>query len=120
MNTIDTTPRIKLPNSTTVLTLGILSIPLCCCLGGIVGVALGIVALILAKKDEALYQVNPSNYDEKSYSNLKAGRICAIIGLCLSGLYLISYIWLFATLGLEVLTNPAAMKDAMQQMMSGR
>ena len=78
----------NLPNSTIVLVLGILSIVLCFCYG-IVGVILGGIALYLAGKDKALYTANPEMYTESSYKNLKAGRICAIIGLVLSGIYMI-------------------------------
>jgi hypothetical protein len=41
----------KLPNSTAVIVLGILSVLTCCCVGGAIGIILGIVAIILAKKD---------------------------------------------------------------------
>ena len=42
----------KLPNATAVLVLGILSIVTCCCYG-VVGLILGIIALVLAKKERA-------------------------------------------------------------------
>jgi len=76
---------LTLPNSTAVLVLGILSIVLCCCFG-LTGLALGIIALVLADKDEKLYRANPLMYDQGSYKNLQAGKICAIIGTCFSGL----------------------------------
>lgn len=81
----------KLPNATAVLVLGILSILTCCC-WGIIGLILGIVALILAKKDIALYIENPELYD--GYSNINTGRVLAIIGIILSTLYLIFTIYL--------------------------
>lgn len=77
-----------LPNSTLVLIFGILSIVLCWCMG-LVGVILGIIALVLANKDIALYRTKPESYTESSYNNLKTGKIIAIIGLILSGLYLV-------------------------------
>ncbi len=79
------TPRtaIPLPNSTTVLVLGIVSIPACCCYG-IVGVGTSIAALLLARQDLRLYRDDPDRYTRASYQNLDAGRICAIIGLILS------------------------------------
>lgn len=88
----------KLPNATAVLILGILSILTCCCYG-VIGLVLGIIALVLAKKDMALYKVNPNSYS--NYSNLNVGRILAIIGIVLSALYLIYIIVLFSTLGME-------------------
>lgn len=69
----------KLPNATAVLVLGILSLPLCCCYG--IGAVLGIIALVLARKDMALYRENPELYS--NYSNLNTGRILAIIGIVL-------------------------------------
>lgn len=88
----------KLPNATAVLVLGILSICTCCC-WGVIGLILGIVALVLAKKDTALYLASPELYS--NYSNLKTGRILAIIGIVLSAIYLVYTIFLFATLGSE-------------------
>jgi hypothetical protein len=81
----------KLPNATAVLVLGILSILTCCC-WGVIGLILGIVALILAKKDIALYIENPELYD--GYSNINTGRVLAIIGIVLSCLYLVFTIYL--------------------------
>lgn len=89
----------NLPNATAVLVLGICSIfPGCFCYG-IVGIVCGIIALVLAKKDLALYAANPGNYIEGSLKNLKAGRVCGIIGLCLSSLYIIFLIVYVVILG---------------------
>lgn len=76
----------KLPNATAVLVLGILSLVSCCCFG-IFGFIFSVIALLLAKKDLKLYQENPQNYT--NYSNLKTGRIIAIIGLVLSTLFML-------------------------------
>jgi hypothetical protein len=91
------TPTIKpeLPNATTILVLGIISIPTCFC-WGLPGLACGIIALVLASKSESLYRADPSLYSPPSYSNLKAGKICAIIGVCLSGIVFVSVILKFA------------------------
>ena len=51
----------KLPNATAVLVLGILSILTCCCYG-VIGLILGIVALVLASRDMKLYFENPESY----------------------------------------------------------
>ena len=76
-----------LQNATAVLVLGILSLVIC----GI-GVVLGIIGLVLANKDIKLYNANPEVYTIGSYNNIKAGRICAIIGLILQSLIVIFYI----------------------------
>ena len=78
----------QLPNSTAVLVLGILSIVMCWCIG-IAGLVMGIIALVLAGKSKFLYEKNPGEYTIGSYKNLNAGKICAIIGTSLSGIYFI-------------------------------
>lgn len=72
-----------LPDSTAILILGILSILGGFCYG-ITGVFVGIIALVMANKPERLYRMEPNRYTVNSYNNLKAGKVCAIIGLCLS------------------------------------
>jgi len=68
----------KLPNATLILVFGILSIITCCCYG-IIGLALGVVAIILANKATKIYMENPEEYT--GYSNVKTGKILAIIRL---------------------------------------
>ena len=87
-----------LPNSTAVLVLGIISIVGCFCYG-IIGLILGIIALVLAGKANALYAQNPTAYTEASFKNLKAGKICAIVGLCLSALYFVFIVIYIIVLG---------------------
>jgi hypothetical protein len=86
----------KLPNATTALVLGICSIVGSCC-WGIPGLICGIIALIISKKDKQLLSENPNGYSD--VGNLNAGRICAIIGICLSALYLIFVIIYLVILG---------------------
>jgi len=78
-----------LPNSTAVLVLGIVSIVAVFCTYGILGIALGIIGLVLAGSPMKMYEQNPEKYTEASYKNLKAGRICSIIGLSLGGLFIL-------------------------------
>ena len=73
-----------LPNATAILVLGILSIVLC--------QPLGIVALIMANNSIDLYRRHPGRYSEGSYNNVKAGRICGIIGICLMALGILLWI----------------------------
>jgi uncharacterized protein YqhQ len=65
----------QLPNATTTLVLGILSIVVC--------FVCGIIALVISNKDIALYERNPEDFSVASYNNIKAGRICAIVGIAL-------------------------------------
>ncbi|MES2651857.1 MAG: CCC motif membrane protein [Bacteroidota bacterium] len=104
-----------LPNATAVLVLGILSIVTCCCYG-VMGSILSIVALILSKKDRVLYAANMSQYTESSFKNLNAGRICAIVGLILSLLVVLFYIFIIIMFGWSVLSDQEALKEALQNM----
>jgi len=74
----------QLPNGTATLVLGILSIVVC--------FICGIIALAISNKDLNMYRANPELYSVSSYNNIKAGRICAIIGICLQVLGLLVYI----------------------------
>ena len=93
-----------MPNSTAVLVLGIFSIVGCFCYG-IIGMILGIIAIVLHQKDKKLYNSNPNAY-QQSFKNSKAGNVCAIIGLSLSVLYIIFFIILISTnAGIDLLRN---------------
>lgn len=80
--------QIPLPNATATLVLGILSIAIC----GFIGLALGIVALILSNKDKKLIAENPIIYTQSSVSNSNAGRTCAIIGVIISSIVTVGLI----------------------------
>lgn len=74
----------QLPNATATLVLGILSIVVC--------MVCGIVALVISNKDVSMYKANPELYSEASYNNIRAGRICAIIGIVLQSAFILLYI----------------------------
>ncbi len=88
-----------LPNSTAVLVLGIVSIVGVLCTQGILGIILGIIGLVLASYPMKLAKQNPDLYTESSIKNLKAGRICSIIGVSLGGAFLL-IIFMLILLGL--------------------
>ncbi|HNU86959.1 MAG TPA: CCC motif membrane protein [Ferruginibacter sp.] len=73
-----------LPNATATLVLGILSIVVC--------FICGIIALVISNKDVSMYRANPELYSEASYNNIRAGRICSIIGIALQVVGLIFYL----------------------------
>ncbi|MCW3077196.1 MAG: hypothetical protein JWO32_1805 [Bacteroidetes bacterium] len=87
-----------LPNSIGALVLGILSIVFCWCYG-LLAIIMGIIAIVLANQGEKLYNVNPQAYTLSSFKNLKAGKICGIIGLSLGALYIIVIIVYFIIVG---------------------
>lgn len=80
---------IKLPNSGAVLTLGILSIVSLCCCGPTLGPILAIIAIALIPGINRSLKNNPGIFSSGSISNYKAGKICAIIGLCLGVIWFI-------------------------------
>lgn len=94
-----------LPYSTSILVLGILSIVTCWCYG-IVGIVLGIIALVQAKKATESYGANPGKYSVSSYNNMKAGKVCAIIGLIISSCYFLMIIIYFVFLGTILFSLP--------------
>jgi hypothetical protein len=75
-------------DATAILVLGILSILGSFCYG-IPGLILGIIAVAMAGKPTRLYRANPGRYTVSSFNNMQAGKICGIIGICLSALVLL-------------------------------
>jgi len=98
-------PKIDLPNASTVLALGIISIIGCCC-WGIVGIVCGIIALSMAKTATELYLSDPGRYTEGSYKNVNTGKTCAWIGLILSILSLVSSVITWIIYGFAAFTDP--------------
>ena len=90
----------KIPNSVGVLVLGIVSIPTCFCYG-IVGLICGIIALYLHSQGMKSYHSEPESYETSNLGMMKAGRICGIIGLSLSAIYLIIIIAVLVMSGTE-------------------
>lgn len=88
----------KLPNSTLILVFGILSILTCCCYG-VIGLVLGIIAIVLANKATKTYAENPEEYT--GFSNVKTGKILAIIGVIINVIYLLGVIYFYTTIGVE-------------------
>lgn len=81
-----------LPNANGVLTLGILSLVFM----GLVGIILAIIALSISANPKGMYELDPDKYTVSSYKNLKAGRVCAIISLSVSGALLLILIMALA------------------------
>ena len=86
--------KVMLPNATAVLVLGICSIVFSCVF---VGLVCGIIGLVLAGKGRKMYKENPALYD--GWGQLNAGFIMSIIGLAISALYILYYIFLVAIWG---------------------
>ena len=102
--------RESLPNSGGVLALGIISIVAFCCCYGIISVALGIIALVLAANANKKYQENPDIYTLSSVKNMRAGKICAIIGLSFAALIII-----FSVIGLVSGLNIIGLEESLNE-----
>lgn len=81
-------PR-PLPNATACLVLGICSIVVC-----LPGFIMGIIGVVLHKKDKALYESDPLTY-EASFKTSRAGYICSVVGICLSSFVILFYVVYF-------------------------
>lgn len=103
----------QLPNSTLILVFGILSIITCCCYG-IIGLILGIVAIVLAKKATTLYAENPELYT--GFQNVKTGKILAIIGVILSTLTILYLLWVLSMIGWDALNDPELLMERAREM----
>ncbi len=78
------TEQRALPNATATLVLGILSILVC--------FICGIIALVISGNDKRQYLENPEMYSISSYETLRAGRICALIGICIFGAVILFFV----------------------------
>ncbi|BFP42623.1 hypothetical protein FGF1_34680 [Flavobacteriaceae bacterium GF1] len=83
----------KLPNGTLIIILGILGYLCCCFLGS--GIIPSAIALFLARKSEKLYSENPDLYD--NFSQIKTGKIVALIAVILNVLMIIRVIYVIAS-----------------------
>jgi len=102
----------NLPNATTSLVLGILSLVTCICYG-IIGLPLGIIALILGNRATKQYNRNPENYN--SVGNATAGRITGIIGIILNTIFILFIVWLLYKIGFDTFQDPALLEQRVDE-----
>ncbi|WP_130736198.1 CCC motif membrane protein [Flavobacterium sp. J27] len=102
----------KLPNATAVLVLGIFSIITCCCYG-VIGLVLGIIGLLISKKDIIMYRENSSAFT--NYNNLNIGRILCIIGIVLNVLTILYFVWFIATFGLDSMQDQELLQQRIRE-----
>lgn len=94
-----------LPNSTTILVLGILSLIFCWCYG-FIGLVLGIIAVALSNGQRRLYLESPGEYTEDSYRNVNSGRTCGIIAICIAAvIMLIAIVFFMGVFSLAALSR---------------
>jgi len=104
----------KLPNSTLILVFGILSIVSCCCYG-ILGLILGVIALVLAGKATKVYTENSELYT--GFQNVKTGKILAIIGIVLNVIMLAYSIWIISLLGFDGIQDQELLQEKIRELM---
>ena len=110
------TQKIELPNSMIILVLGVLSIIGCCFYYGVPGITLGIIALILAYYASKNYASSPEKFTENSYKNMNAGKVCAMIAIVMSVIYLIFTLWMINKFGMETLSDPELLQERLQEL----
>ena len=91
------TPQRDLPNATTILVLGILSLIFCWCYG-FIGLILGIIAVTMSSNQRKLYLESPAEFTEDSFRTVNTGRTCGIIAICISAFILLA--WIFIMMGI--------------------
>ncbi|MDO4727951.1 MAG: CCC motif membrane protein [Bacteroidota bacterium] len=101
----------KLPNSTIILVLGILSIITCWCYG-ILGITMGIIGIVLAQKDIKLFYQNPGQYT--GIGNVKTGKVMCIIGIVLSLITILSMLWIISIVGMDALGDEILMQERLE------
>jgi len=102
----------KAPNATLILVLGILSIPTCLCYG-LLGIILGVIAIVLAINSAKEYSENPEIYTD--IQNVKVGKILGIIGITLGLLYIAFIYWAITTFGWETMQNQELMQERLRE-----
>lgn len=105
--------RQSLPNATTSLVLGILSILTCICYG-IIGLPLGIIAFVLGKKALREFNENPENYSGSG--NATAGKITGIIGIILNLIYLSFIAFIIYKIGFDALQDPELLQERVNEL----
>ena len=85
----------KLPNGVLSIVLGIFGF-ICCCTG-ILGAIPSGIGFYLARDSEKLYKSDPDAYD--NYSQIKTGKIISLIGLVLSLIMIVRWIYIIYNAG---------------------
>jgi hypothetical protein len=105
--------KTTLPNSTAALVMGIISIPTCFCYG-VLGLPLGIIAIILGSKAQNLDRKDPGLY--KGAGNAQAGLITGIVGTVLNLIMLTFVIWIFMSLDWDQIENQEDARRAIEKL----
>jgi hypothetical protein len=92
---IDSMNQLDLKDAKLAHTLGILSVVLVCCNGGVITIALAFIGFSKGKSAIKEYEANEGKYTLRSYNQAKSAKLLSIIGLILSGLHLIALVIYF-------------------------
>jgi len=81
-----------LPKSTAIVILGVFSLIISFTPAFfLIGLILGIISLILSRKSNNLYYLDPTKYTDSSYKTIKVGKVFSIIGVTICGFWIIYY-----------------------------
>lgn len=106
--------RQNVPNATASLVLGILSILTCLCYG-IIGLPLGIIAVVLGSSGLRKFKADPDAY--KSPGNATAGRILGFIGILLNLIYLSFIVWVIYKIGWDSFQDPELLQQRLEELL---
>ncbi|ARV14617.1 CCC motif membrane protein [Polaribacter sp. SA4-12] len=104
--------RQELPNGKTALVLGILSLVTCICYG-VIGLPLGIIAVVLGNKATKEFNENPENYN--SVGNASTGKIMGIIGIIINTIFILTIVWILYKIGWDAIQDPALMEQRVDE-----
>ena len=79
-----------------------------------IGLALAIIGLVLTHKDLLIYNQSPDKFI--NYQTLNVGKILCIIGIVLSAIAILYFVWFFKMVGFDALSDPALMQEKMRQL----
>jgi hypothetical protein len=90
--TLNSDEEVDLSEAKSAQIMGILSVVLLCCFGGVVTIVLGYLGMSKGKSAIQEYESNPGKYTLRSYNQAKSGKLFGTIGLVLSILYIIALV----------------------------
>jgi hypothetical protein len=89
---LDSSTEMDLKEAKTAQILGILSVVLVCCNGGVITIVLGYLGRSKGSAAIQEYEANKGKYTLRSYNQAKSGKLFGTIGMVLSILYLIALV----------------------------
>ncbi|MCX7696164.1 MAG: CCC motif membrane protein [Bacteroidales bacterium] len=96
---METQVKSSLPNAQNAYILGIISIVLTFT-AFIIGLILGVVAILEGNRAIKIYEEQPDLYDTKEYENAKTGKLLGWISVGLSTFFLLIFVFVFIAIAI--------------------